>query len=58
MEVTDKGGSLTLCCEEGSSVPGRRMDMQGPTLERKRVVSGRREATGTEDGRTMGSEMA
>lgn len=57
MKVTDKGGSLTLCCEEGNSVPGRRMDMQEPTLERKREVSGREE-TGTEDGRIMDSEMA
>lgn len=57
MKVTDNGGSLTLCCEEGNSVPGRRMDMQEPTLERKREVSGREE-TGTEDGRIMDSEMA
>lgn len=57
MKVTDKGGSLTLCCEEGNSVPGRRMDMQEPTLERKREVSGKEE-TGTEDGRIMDSEMA
>ena len=58
VKVTDTGGSLTLCCEEGNSVPGRRMDMQEPTLERKREVSGRGEEMGTEDGRTMDSEMA
>lgn len=40
MKVTDKGGNLTLCCEEGNCIPGRGIDMQGPTLEsQERLVA-------------------